>query len=130
MRESDNPDVVGVLDTLDECKIIEDALSEPATIQDNLEKSELTTEEWLQTLGVRFRLQTQYDIGGVTADGSPFMDVRFKPSPEFAVLPQDVDFVFNAARKVIERNYIREKLLKITPKRKKAARGIINFLTN
>lgn len=130
MRESDKPGIVGIIDTLDECKIIEDELSDPEIIRRNVNATELTTEEWANSLGVRFRTQTQTGEVRVSVDGDPSPVESFRPVPEFEVLPQDVDFILNAARKGAGRSYLRERILHITPKRKKAAQGIINFLSS
>lgn len=124
MRESNQPDVVFILDTLPECSIVLSELEHPSRRWSEGE-SLLPSPEFLKSIHYRFRRETQREPYMEVVDGGPaFQELEWRDNPEFRVRAEDVDIVSAAAGRVLqERNLLRKAANKLSGKQK-AARNI------
>lgn len=118
MRESDNPEVLVVLDTLAECKVVRDALTE-------ITADDFQCGSQLEELRIRFQDQTRTIVDWPMYD-SPgfFFDETWKEQPEFEVMPEDASFVLKASQKTLETSGISDRFLNRLTGRTQAAKQI------
>ena len=128
-ENSENPNIVAVLDTLPECKIILDALEDPS-----FQKPILNNEganSFADTMGVRFRLQarrTEYhNTNTAEPPGFSYND-SWQTEPQFRVRRDDVVFVIAAAERTLNESKITERAFNYFTKRTKAAKIIVAML--
>ncbi len=122
MRPSNNPDVVGVLDTLQECKVVLDAIDDPNFQQPDTDTSieALTSSTGFRFLKKTMRLPREGNIDN-------FTERQFIPDPEFAIEAQDVDFIKSAAERILNQKNILDRVINRATKRTKAAKTILKF---
>lgn len=123
MRPSDEQGVVAIIDTLPECKVVLDALEDP-----NVPKtpSGPTFEDFANSTSVRFRQQTQYEPRPPHA--SAYVELTWKNNPEFRIETKDIDFVMQAAVRVLNQKRLSEKAFNLATKRTQAAQTILKTL--
>lgn len=122
MRPSKEFNVHAVLDTLPECKVVLDALEDSTVPNPSVGP---TAGEFLNSTGVRFRQQTQYEPRPPHA--SAYVELQWLPKPEFKVEEQDVEFVKDAARRTLEQRGTILRVFNCATRRTQAARTILNF---
>jgi hypothetical protein len=123
MRESQEPDIVVILDSRPELEVIEDALNDRA-YQSN--KEGLTFDEWKDSTGVRFRLETQYEPRPPAADA--YVELEWQSDAEFRVQNQDVEFVLAAAKRMLNQRRLFKKGFGSQRRKIEAARAIVGTL--
>jgi hypothetical protein len=124
MRPGTGPAEVLILDTLPECKVVNDAFSDRSIPQPS------GRPDW--SLQSRFDKQTKETLKcGVNADeGVPILVETWDAAPEFVVEPQDVGFVLAAARKVLREDNREWRIYNRLTRRTSAAKRIVNYLVS
>lgn len=123
MRPSQEQGVVAVLDTQAECSVVLAALEDTTIPKPFMGPS---TEDFKNSTAVRFRKQTQFEPRPPHA--SAYVEPIWKARPEFNIEIQDVDFVKQAAVRILEQRKLSQRLLNLVTKRTKAAKNIIKTL--
>lgn len=120
MKPGETPEIVAVLDSEAECRILEEYFDSREFMQRNMAGKEDSTETPTGSIVVRFIDASQM------SDSSGFL--IYKENPEFEVRLEDETLVRAAAKKVLrERNPI-DKLLTPWNKRLRATKTIKQFL--
>jgi hypothetical protein len=127
MRPGDKSEVVAILDTLPECKVVHDALEDPAVMK-LLPTPSL--EEFSNSTGVRFRQQTRqldYPAGiGMYGMPTPGIDTWAR-NPEFKIQYEDLEFVIDAAQRLLKQRNPVDRLLNRITHRTSAAKTILKY---
>lgn len=135
MKPGTNELIAGILDTLPECKVVDDSIYDGYG-REHLPSFDINTVEgmraWCNNLPQRFRRETRdlmtIDHGGL-APGFITEDT-WKLNPEFEVLVDDVPFVLSAARRVVSEKHLAKRAFNRITHRTSAAKQIINTLGN
>lgn len=123
MRPSSEQGIAAVLDTLPECKVVLDALDDNSYPKD---PTGPTIDDFINSTGVRFRQQTQYEPRPPHA--SAYIELAWKVNPEFKIELRDVDYVKLAAQRILNQKRLTERAFNFATKRTLAARTIIATL--
>ncbi len=125
MKPSNEPNVIAILDTLPECKVVLDALEDPIVPRPQIGPG---IDELVGSVGMRFRWQTQYEPRPPFA--SSYIELEWKDQPEFRVEVQDIAFVKKAAENVINEKRFLNRAFNVVTHRKHAAETILRFMSS
>lgn len=123
MRPSDKPNEIAVLDTLNECRVVLDALEDSDIPHPAIGPSD---DDFANSLGVRFRRQAMHEPRPPAADA--FVEDVFNLKPEFNVLRDDAHFVIKAAERVLAQKEVSSRVFNRLTGRTKAAKEMIRVL--
>lgn len=130
MRPSEKPGVIAVLDSLAECKVVNDAFDDPAFAQkpNPQQTAKEAYEEMRSSMRHRFHTQAMHlPLGDAYAT-----ECNFVADPEFDIVRDygDAYFVLSAAERIVSQKSLPDKAFNLLTGRTKAAKNIIKFLTS
>lgn len=122
MVPSDKEEVIGILDTFEECLIVDDYFARSDRTADR--KNPASFDAPWHAPRSRFIAQAQELRGGYSTDDEPFL----RHNPTFEVLEEDGDWVLDAAQYILDEQKLVRRLINRITKRKKAAEDIASFI--